>query len=65
MTGYIYDAQKHTVKYKDETVYFYCGIELTDDAIHILDIYFKRLSPQDALIDKILKGHFCKKGENG
>ena len=62
MTVYTYDSEKHVVKYEGNTVYFYCGLELTDDAIHILDIYFRRLSPQDALVDKILKCHYCKKG---
>ena len=63
MTVYVYDSKKHVVKYHDEKVYFYCGLELTDEAIHILDIYFKRKTPQDALIDNILKRHCCKKGE--
>ena len=61
MTIYTYDPEKHIVKYEGETVYFYCGLELTDEAIHILDIYFKRKSPQDALIDNILKRHCCGK----
>ena len=61
MIIYIYDPEKHTVKYEGKTVYFYCGLELTDEAIDILDIYFGRKSPQDALIDNILKHHLSGK----
>lgn len=65
MNIYVYDSQKHTVKYKDETIYFYCGSELTDEAMHILDIHFGRKLPQDALIDSISKCYYCKKRGNG
>ena len=63
MTIYVYNSEKHIVKYKDKTVYFYCGLELTDEAIHILDIYFGRKSLQDALIDSISRCHYCEKAK--
>ena len=64
MIRYIYDPEKQIVEFEGRSVVLYCGPELTDEAIFILDIYFGRLSPQDALIDRIGKCQYCKKGKH-
>ena len=63
MTAIIYDAQEKIARCKDESIDFYCGPELTGAAIDILQIHFRIISPQDALIDNISKCHYCKKGK--
>lgn len=63
MSAIIYDAQKKIAKCKDESIAFYCGPELTEAAINILQIYFGIISPQDAWINNISKCHYCKKGQ--
>lgn len=40
MSGYIYDPVQGTVNYKDQTVQFYCGPELSDMAIILLEFHF-------------------------
>jgi hypothetical protein len=64
MSAIIYDAQGKIAKCKDESIAFYCGPELTEAAINILQIYFGIISPQDALINNISKCHYCKKDKN-
>lgn len=64
MSAIIYDSQVKIVKYKDKSIAFYCGPELTEAAIDILKIYFGIITPQDALINNISKCHYCKKDKN-
>ena len=64
MNCIIYDPEKQNAKYKDKSVVFYCGDELTEAATAILQLYFGIVSPQDALIDNIKRCYCCKKGKN-
>ena len=64
MSAIIYDSKEKIARCKDESIAFYCGPELTPDAINILQIHFRIISPQDALINNISKCHFCKKDKN-
>ena len=40
MVVYTYDPVQGTVNYKDQIVQFYCGPELNDTAIILLDLHF-------------------------
>lgn len=61
----IYDPQKHIVEYEGMSIDFYCGPELTEEAINILKLYFGIVSPQDAFLDNMLKCHKCRMLNNG
>ncbi len=40
MKGYLYDPVQGTIEYKDQTVQFYCGPELNNMAVILLDFHF-------------------------
>ena len=48
--SYLYDPVKKTVTYKDEVVPFYCGPELNDTTVILLDFYFQRINLQETFI---------------
>ena len=48
--SYLYDPVEKTVTYKDQIVQFYCGPELGDTAIILLDFYFQRTNLQETFI---------------
>lgn len=52
---YVYDPKEKTVTFKDKVINFYCGKVLTDDAINILNLHFGFLTPQQALVDRMLE----------
>ena len=50
MPGYLYDPQKGTIEYKDQTIQFYCGAVLNDIAVILLDLHFGITGLQETLI---------------
>ena len=50
MIGYTYNPVEKTVRYKDQIIQFYCGPELNDLAIILLDFYFQRDNLQETFI---------------
>lgn len=55
--NYTYDPKEKTVTFQGKIVNFYCGEELTADAVSVLDLYFGFLTPQQALVDRMLEKH--------
>lgn len=47
---YLYDPVKKTITYKNEVVSFYCGPELNDIAVVLLDFHFKTTGLQETLV---------------
>ncbi len=52
---YIYDPEEKTITFKDKVINFYCGEDLTADAVSVLNLYFGFLTPQQALVDRMLE----------
>ena len=48
--SYLYNPVKKTVKYKDQTVSFYCGPELNDIGTILLDFNFNITGLQETLV---------------
>ena len=53
--NYVYDPKEKIVTFGDKVINFYCGDALTDAAVSILNLYFGFLTPQQALVDKMLE----------
>ena len=52
---YTYDPNKKTITYQGKIINFYCGEELSLDALAVLNLHFGLITPQQAFIDKSLE----------